>query len=277
MGAQAHHDEPARFVDAYVRAHGLEGDLRSDALADVLVRADAARERFKRTRSAEAAVDHAALTQSEKYRRRLENNKKSAAATRVYNEVLRKESARALRDLERAERAAREELAVLRARLDRAERILAAHAAQDYRFQPAPATAPPLPPASAPVDQSVPRRSPSFIDADTTLRPLHDAPPPAARHRSPTIEPQPRAPSPRRSRASLPFRPPTGLRHPAPPVPHGPTSPMLPPPLRCEDMSGARPGESMAANRVGDATNWKRQRTECDESESRSGVGGRWQ
>ncbi len=119
-------DEAGRFIDDYLREHDLHGDLSSKSLATVLRRADKAREQFKLSRPKDdVVVDHSTLTQSQKYRRRLQNNKKSAAATRVFNEVLRRESARVLRDLELSERRINEELLRVRTRLKYAEEQLA--------------------------------------------------------------------------------------------------------------------------------------------------------
>ena len=119
-------DHAGQFINAYLREHDLNGELTSNALKTASDRAEKARERFKKSRPKDdTAVDHSSLTQSQKYRRRLENNKKSAAATRVFNEVLRKECARILRDLEMSERKAKEELSRVRARLAYSEERLA--------------------------------------------------------------------------------------------------------------------------------------------------------
>lgn len=119
-------DDAGRFIDEYLRQHDLQGDISSASLDTVTGRADAAREQFKKSRPKDdTIVDHSSLTQSQKYRRRLENNKKSAAATRVFNEVLRKESARVLRDLEISERRAKEELLIAKTRLAYAEEEMA--------------------------------------------------------------------------------------------------------------------------------------------------------
>lgn len=126
MGSETPIDEAGKFINAYLHERDLMGDLSSTSLTSVLDRADEARERFKNSRPKDdAVIDHSSLTQSQKYRRRLENNKKSAAATRVYNEVLKKESARVIRDLELSEHRARDEMAHLQARLQLVEDMLA--------------------------------------------------------------------------------------------------------------------------------------------------------
>ena len=116
--------DPATFLEDYFRERGLTGRQDSEASREVQQRAEQARERFKRLRteaakdnstSAAASKDTAAavatgldadtLTKEQKYNRRLANNRKSAAASRVYNEVLRKEIEYTLKEVvERAKR-----------------------------------------------------------------------------------------------------------------------------------------------------------------------------
>ncbi len=116
--------DPATFLEEYFRERGLTGRQDSDASLEVQQRAEQARERFKQLRteaakdssnSAAASKDTAAavatgldadtLTKEQKYNRRLANNRKSAAASRVYNEVLRKETEFTLKEVvERAKR-----------------------------------------------------------------------------------------------------------------------------------------------------------------------------
>ena len=72
-------------------------------LEDCVKLADSARESFKRWRSVAEGPDLAegqkerSLTPREKYQKRLVNNRRSAAATRVHQEVLRREHTHALR------------------------------------------------------------------------------------------------------------------------------------------------------------------------------------
>lgn len=104
--------DPATFLDEYFRDRGISGRHDSEAAREVQMRAEQARERFKRMRteaassasstaatnatnaatSAATGLDADTLTKEQKYNRRLANNRKSAAASRVYNEVLRKET-----------------------------------------------------------------------------------------------------------------------------------------------------------------------------------------
>jgi hypothetical protein len=97
--------DPCRFLQTYYRERGIPESPEDDEslLVDCVVRADGARESFKRWRGGSATVDAdpdkptVALTPSEKYKRRLVNNRRSAAAARVYQEVLRREHTHALR------------------------------------------------------------------------------------------------------------------------------------------------------------------------------------
>lgn len=91
--------DPVDFLDTYFRDRGIKRNIEAPALAECERRAEDARESFKRMRvpgapgpvPRGASAQSAALTNAEKYSRRLVNNRKSAAATRVYQEVLKKE------------------------------------------------------------------------------------------------------------------------------------------------------------------------------------------
>lgn len=206
-------DDAGRFIDQYLRHNDLLADLSSSSLATVLERADKARELFKKSRPKDdTVIDHSSLTQSQKYRRRLENNKKSAAATRVFNEVLRKESARVLRDLEVSERRAKEELLRVETRLAFAEQqlerlrekssaVLLCNNSESFNTLPSPTSTHP------------------YFDQLSTLHPIHNNPP--------LPRPMSTIPEPRTSITSseplLSFRPPIDINSPRtfrlPPVP----------------------------------------------------------
>lgn len=96
--------DPSEFLETYFRNRGIKRNIESTAIADCVRRAEEARERFKRMRAPGAPdpvprggnAQSAILTDAEKYSRRLVNNRKSAAATRVYQEVLKNEQAHTL-------------------------------------------------------------------------------------------------------------------------------------------------------------------------------------
>ena len=91
--------EPSVFIAEYLRARGITGMQDSEISRQVRARAEEAREQFKRLRSApNDGVDEENMTKEQKYNRRLANNRKSAAASRVYSEVLRRETEHALKE-----------------------------------------------------------------------------------------------------------------------------------------------------------------------------------
>lgn len=108
--------DPSEFLENYFRNRGIKRNIESAAIADCVRRAEEAREKFKRMRAPGAPepvprggnAQSAILTDAEKYSRRLVNNRKSAAATRVYQEVLKNEQAHTLtsvvEELARSER-----------------------------------------------------------------------------------------------------------------------------------------------------------------------------
>lgn len=100
--AECDASDPADFLDAYFSDRNISGDLACSVARECETRAELARQRFKRARNAaepceeEDAASVEALTPAEKYQRRLVNNRRSAAASRVFREVLKKERAFAL-------------------------------------------------------------------------------------------------------------------------------------------------------------------------------------
>lgn len=103
--------DATKFLNAYFEARG--GDIGEFSLSSVGKqierRAVEARERFKRLRIASLEISKGgggsggATSWAAKYNKRLRNNRNSAAACRVYREVLRKETSYTLREI--AERA----------------------------------------------------------------------------------------------------------------------------------------------------------------------------
>lgn len=97
--------DPCRFLTTYFQERGIPESPEEDAplLKDCVARADGARDSFKRWRGGNSTADAdpnkptPALSSGEKYKRRLVNNRRSAAAARVYQEVLRREHTHALR------------------------------------------------------------------------------------------------------------------------------------------------------------------------------------
>lgn len=84
------HDEPLsidnakEFLDSYMASRGIRMNATSKVLEECRRRAESAREGYKKL---EPAGIKKPTTRAEKYARRLYNNRKSAAATRVFNEV----------------------------------------------------------------------------------------------------------------------------------------------------------------------------------------------
>lgn len=102
--------DPCRFLRAYYAERGIPESPEDDAalLTDCVRRAEQARESFKRWRASDDnnssldgsdVVPVTEMTAREKYQRRLVNNRRSAAASRVYQEVLRREHTHALRNI----------------------------------------------------------------------------------------------------------------------------------------------------------------------------------
>lgn len=92
--------DPGEFLKAYFRDRGIKRRIECTALTECIRRAEEARESFKLMRApAVPALNPdatGALSDAQKYSRRLLNNRKSAAATRVYHEVLNTEQAHSL-------------------------------------------------------------------------------------------------------------------------------------------------------------------------------------
>lgn len=100
---------PQPFVEEFCTHHGLVPASRvgSSRIERACARhAERARDQYKVMRDAACPPTDAAgvarLSPSEKYARRLRNNRKSAAATRVYHDVLRRELATVLCIAEKA-------------------------------------------------------------------------------------------------------------------------------------------------------------------------------
>lgn len=100
---------PHPFIEDFCSHHGLVPASRvgSSRIERACARhAERARDQYKAMRDSACppthATDVARLSPREKYARRLRNNRKSAAATRVYHEVLRRELATVLCVAERA-------------------------------------------------------------------------------------------------------------------------------------------------------------------------------
>lgn len=99
--------DPDQFLEVYFEERGIDGDLTSDITRSIDKRAENARERFKRIRTTTGSPGEPAsfdtknemLTPEQKYKRRLVNNRKSSAASRVHREVLKAERAFALSQL----------------------------------------------------------------------------------------------------------------------------------------------------------------------------------
>ena len=104
--------DPTEFINQYFERRGIKVTEDSGANKDCVRRAEEAREAYKRMRScaaqdvssvrgdAPAGLDADVLTPAQKYNRRLVNNRKSAAAARVYQEVLKREQSNMLRSVE---------------------------------------------------------------------------------------------------------------------------------------------------------------------------------
>lgn len=82
------------FLDRYFRTRNRQGDAQCGILDDIVNRAECAREiyKLKRLRIEEVDSKDRDLTPREKYSRRFNLNRCSAAACRVYREVLRREN-----------------------------------------------------------------------------------------------------------------------------------------------------------------------------------------
>jgi len=105
--------DPDNFLALYFEERGINGDLTSKITRSIDRRAEQARERFKRIRTATTSaltgspgvpgpstdIKNEILTPEQKYTRRLVNNRKSSAASRVHREVLKAERAFALNQL----------------------------------------------------------------------------------------------------------------------------------------------------------------------------------
>lgn len=118
-----------KFLLDYYNRRGIPESPEDDKelLTDCTLRAEEARENFKRMRPAadddddghDDGADVASLTSAQKYQRRLKNNRRSAAAARVHAEVLRKEHCHALRCAEDEKQRLAEQVGSLKDELER--------------------------------------------------------------------------------------------------------------------------------------------------------------
>lgn len=123
--------DPDEFLESYFKKRGICGDLSSDFTRSIDKMAECAREEFKKSRTL-PETEHALfdtknemLTPEQKYKRRLVNNRKSSAASRVHREVLKAERAWALSEQVKKARAGEEKVAQLQLQLRRAEEKVA--------------------------------------------------------------------------------------------------------------------------------------------------------
>lgn len=116
-----------KFLLDYYNRRGIPESPEEDKelLTDCTLRAEEARESFKRMRPADDDdsddndADVASLTSAQKYKRRLKNNRRSAAAARVHAEVLRKEHCHSLRCAEDEKAALAEQVGSLKDEIER--------------------------------------------------------------------------------------------------------------------------------------------------------------
>ncbi len=97
--ADAELADPGPFLRDYFYRHDMEGSAECSLSRELVHRAEYARDQFKRIRldnSPESESDGATIGEL-KYNRRLANNRNSAAASRVFREVLKKEQEYALK------------------------------------------------------------------------------------------------------------------------------------------------------------------------------------
>ena len=125
--------DPDEFLELYFKERGIVGisELTSDVTRAIDRRADQARERFKIMRAASTSNEPVnespqLLTPAEKYARRLVNNRKSSAASRVYKEVLKAERAFALSELAKQNVRYKSQVTELTAKIQNYERSTSA-------------------------------------------------------------------------------------------------------------------------------------------------------
>ncbi len=184
--------EPSVFIAEYLRVRGITGAQDSEIGREVRSRAEEARERFKRLRAApnEPSVDEDTLTKEQKYNRRLANNRKSAAASRVYAEVLRRETEHALKQTSEKSRQYQAELDKMEAKLDE-ERALNTELKERLVQLEAAARDPPSPTSVSELEK---RDATATDSASTTVATPVTPATPAPQQPLPTLEPSVSAP-----------------------------------------------------------------------------------
>ncbi len=95
--AKAELADPGPFLRDYFYRHEMDGSAECSLSHELIMRAEEAREEFKRIRLDHSPDSDGATTGEQKYNRRLANNRNSAAASRVFREVLKKEQEYALK------------------------------------------------------------------------------------------------------------------------------------------------------------------------------------
>ena len=118
---------PDEFLEQYFKERRIAGDLTSDVTRAIDRRANDARERFKQLRDSTTTNESAnenpqLLSPGKKYIKRLENNRKSAAASKVYNEVRKVEISYALLKLVKLIDCYKSQVTDLTAKLHHSER-----------------------------------------------------------------------------------------------------------------------------------------------------------
>ena len=88
-------DDAESFVRLHLIERGIPKSIHHEAVQKVYCRAEAARTQFKKRQAASLQN-----SETEPYKRRLQNNRRSAAASRVYHEISRRESEALLVELD---------------------------------------------------------------------------------------------------------------------------------------------------------------------------------
>ena len=89
--------DPGPYLRDYFYRFDMDGTAECTLSRELVHRAEDAREEFKRIRLDHSPDCNGATTGEQKYNRRLANNRNSAAASRVFREVLKKEQEYALK------------------------------------------------------------------------------------------------------------------------------------------------------------------------------------
>lgn len=127
----------AEFLYKYFKERGMEQDAVSKPGEEIKARAEQARESFKRmrleARGLAGSTDQ--MTPEDKYHRRLENNRNSAAASRVYKEVMEREAQFSLREVAKRAEEYEAQAAELKRSVDERERDIVAMRATISRLE----------------------------------------------------------------------------------------------------------------------------------------------